>query len=386
MLKGLSLFSSVGIAETYFKQHGIDIKVAAELLEDRSRFYEHLYPEAVMINGDISNIDIYNKIKEVALQKECDFIMATPPCQGMSTAGKQLKDDVRNRLIIHVVEMIKDIKPRFALIENVPEILNTKILIDDEWVLIDDYIKNNLGEDYNFNKTKRVNAMNYNVPQSRERCVYLLSKKSEKFTWEFPNPSDKVLTMRDAIGELPSLDPEVTDITEEQRKEMFPDYYTKREEGLKVSKWHKPPRHKLRHVISMMHTPEGCAAWSNEKYYPTLADGSKSKGYKNTYKRQWWDRPAYTVTKYTSRLGSQENGHPGRALNEYTDEENRRWSDPRVLTIYELMMVSSLPSDWNIPEWASDNLIREVIGECVPPRLLEAAVKNLAKELKNEEI
>lgn len=38
-----------------------------------------------------------------------------------------------------------------------------------------------------------------------------------------------------------------------------------------------PPRHKCRHVIAMMHTPEGCSAWANKKYYPTLADGTKSQ-------------------------------------------------------------------------------------------------------------
>lgn len=79
------------------------------------------------------------------------------------------------------------------------------------------------------------------------------------------------------IGDLPSLDPDVTDISEEERIKLFPDYYKKREAGMKVSKWHYPPRHKCRHVIAMMHTPEGCSAWANKKYYPTLADGTKSQ-------------------------------------------------------------------------------------------------------------
>jgi DNA (cytosine-5)-methyltransferase 1 len=127
----------------------------------------------------------------------------------------------------------------------------------------------------------------------------------------------------------------------------------------------------------MQHTPEGCSAWNNTKFYPTRLDGSKSKGYKNTYKRQWWDKPAYTVTRYTSRLGSQENGHPGFAVNEELDEENRIWSDPRVFSIFELMRVSSLPDNWNIPDWASSDLIREIIGEGVPPRLIEAALVSL---------
>ena len=187
--------------------------------------------------------------------------------------------------------------------------------------------------------------------------------------------------MRDAIGDLPSLDPDVTDISEEERVKLFPDYYIKKERGLAVSKWHFPPKHKYRHVIAMMHTPEGCSAWENEKYYPTLADGTKSKGYKNTYKRQWWDKPAYTVTKYTSRIGSQENGHPGFVIVDSVNEEERIWSDARVLSIFELMRVSSLPDDWNIPDNASSNLIREILGEGVPPKLIEQAIIRLEQLL-----
>lgn len=373
----LSMFSSAGVAETYFAKHGIHVKVASELLPERAKFYRHLYPEADMIQGDITDKNIFDKLIEAAKAEQCNFLIATPPCQGMSTAGLQRKNDPRNRLIIQVVEAIKVLKPDFAMIENVPEILQTKIEIDGEWILIDQYLQKELGANYYFNERKVVNAMHYGVAQSRERCVYLLSAKNTGVRWEFPNPSTKVTTMRDAIGDLPSLDPDVTDISDEERATLFPDYEKKRQAGLAISKWHYPPRHKYRHVIAMMHTPEGCSAWANEKYYPTLADGTKSKGYKNTYKRQWWDKPAYTVTKYTSRIGSQENGHPGYAIVDSPDEELRIWSDARVLSILELMRVTSLPDDWNIPEGASSNVIREILGEGVPPRLLEAALIEL---------
>jgi DNA (cytosine-5)-methyltransferase 1 len=225
--------------------------------------------------------------------------------------------------------------------------------------------------------------MYYGVAQSRERCVYLLSSKATNIHWEFPAPSNKITTMRDVIGDLPSLDPYVTDISEEERKKLFPDYEKKKAAGLAVSKWHYPPKHKYRHVIAMMHTPEGCSAWNNEIFYPTRADGAKGKGFPNTYKRQWWDKPAYTVTKYTSRIGSQENGHPGRPIVDSQDEKIRIWSDPRVLSIFELMRASSLPDDWNIPDNASSNVIREILGEGIPPRLLEKALIKL-ETLLNE--
>lgn len=375
----LSLFSSAGVAETYFAKHGINVKVASELLKERADIYCHLYPDVKMVNGDITNPDIYTTVINLAKQNECDFIIATPPCQGMSSAGKMLKDDPRNRLIINVVNAIKDINPKFVIIENVPEILTTKIKVESQWILIPDYLDQELGEEYHFNTKPIVNAMNYGVAQSRERCIFLLARNDQNIQWEFPEPFAQLVTMRMAIGDLPSLDPDVTDISDVERDKLFPNFAQKKEAGLAVSKWHFPPKHKLRHVIAMMHTPEGNTAWNNKIYYPTLKDGTKSKGYKNTYKRQWWDKPAYTITKYTSRIGSQENGHPGYPIVDSDIEEERLWSDPRTMTIFELMRLSSLPDDWNIPHNASTNVIREILGEGVPPRLVEQALVSLER-------
>lgn len=375
----LSLFSSGGVAETYFEKHGLHVKVASEIMPQRVNIYKHLYPSVKMFEGDITDEENFEAIIDTAKKEKCNFIIATPPCQGMSTVGLQKKDDPRNRLIIDVVNAIKEINPKFVIIENVPGMLNTRIKLDGDWIFIDDFIKSELGEKYNINENKIVNTKDYGVAQSRERCVYLLSEKSTGINWEFPSPLKHTKTMRDVIGDLPSLDPNVTDISPEERLKMFPDYEEKKAKGLSVSKWHFPPRHKHRHVLAMMHTPEGSSAWENEIFYPKLADGRRSKGFRNTYKRQWWDKPAYTVTKYTSRIGSQENGHPGTAICDSEIEEERLWSDARVLTIFELMRVSSLPDDWDIPEGASSNVIREIIGEGVPPKLLEYALIELER-------
>ena len=52
-LKGLSLFSNVGIAETYLTNQGIEIVLANEIVEKRAQFYSHMYPNTEMIRGDI---------------------------------------------------------------------------------------------------------------------------------------------------------------------------------------------------------------------------------------------------------------------------------------------------------------------------------------------
>ena len=65
----LSLFSSVGLAETYFDKRGIKVVVANEILKDRAMFHQHLYPESLTICGNILDKKIYNQ-KEFHLQSK----------------------------------------------------------------------------------------------------------------------------------------------------------------------------------------------------------------------------------------------------------------------------------------------------------------------------
>ena len=86
-LKGISLFASAGIGETYFKDAGIDIMVSNELLERRAELYKAISPETTVVCGDITKDEVFEKIISSA-PKKVDFLLASPPCQGMSVAGK----------------------------------------------------------------------------------------------------------------------------------------------------------------------------------------------------------------------------------------------------------------------------------------------------------
>lgn len=376
-IKGMSLFANVGIAETYLEKIGIDIVLANEIDGQRVKFYEHLYPKSKMIEGDITKKNIKKELIDLAKKNNVDLIMATPPCQGMSTAGKQDKNDSRNFLITHAVEIIKEVKPKYVFLENVPEQLNTKILYNSKSILIPEYLKLELGKIYNFNDEYIVNAANYGVPQTRERAIILMVRKDIDKKWDFPKQDDNIVTLKKAIGKLPSLDPELYDMSYEKQMEIFPEYELKKIEGLKISKWHYPPKHIYRQVYSLMHTPSGETAFNNiDEFKPKKKDGTFTRGFKNTYKRQSWEKPGYTVTMYNRTIGSQNNVHPGRLCGK--DEKGYDlYSDARVLTIYELIVISSLPKNWNIPNWATENLVRQVIGEGIPPLLVKKIMKGL---------
>lgn len=378
-LRGLSLFANVGIAEAYMKDIGVDIILANEIDKDRAHFYQDVYKDTHMVCGDITDDEVREGIVNEAIQKKVDFVIATPPCQGMSEAGLRLELDPRNQLISYAIDVIKRIKPKFVFMENVPKQLTTKIKCENEIVLIPEYIKRELGENYKFNKETLVMAKDYGVPQLRERNIFLLVRKDiQGVTWEFPE-KQREITLREAIGGLPSLDPYLREgikIT----LEKFPDFEKKKAAGLAVSKWHYPPTHSWKQVEWMMHTPSGKSAIYNEIYYPQKADGTPVKAHHNHYRRLKWDMPCRTITQNNGVISSLACVHPGNAYQSNTGET--LYSDPRVLSIYELLIVMSLPLDWPIPEWANDTLIRKVFGEGIPSKLVREIMLTLLAQLK----
>jgi DNA (cytosine-5)-methyltransferase 1 len=377
MIKGLSLFANIGIAEAYFEEIGIEICLANEIEPDRSKLYQHLYPNTEMICGDITKDEVRDAIVSKALAMGVNFVIATPPCQGMSSAGRRDPEDARNQLIYYAIDIVKRISPLFVLLENVPQQLKTKILTNGERLLIPEYIKRELINEYNFNDSPLVKAMDYSVPQRRERNIFLITKKDLNVNWQLPEKHTEIINLEKAIGHLPSLDP----LLREGKKltlEKFPDFDKKRIEGLSISKWHKPTTHPWRHVEWMRYTPTGTSAIFNKEHFPRKKDNSQIIAHHNHYRRLNWDLPCRTITKFNAYISTLCTVHPGRKIGSINGE--MIYSDPRVLSIYELMIVMTIPLNWDIPTNTEDSFLRTVIGEGIPPNL----TKYLMLELKNK--
>lgn len=351
-IKGISLFSSAGVAETYYSDIGIDIVLANELLEKRVNMYKHLYPKTKVICGDIQNIEIKNKILS-NINKDIKLLIVTPPCQGLSSIGKNrtqeaFENDARNFLIFDVFDIIDSSDFDYILIENVPRFLKMYFPYGGDFLLLEEIIKLKYSHRYNI-KIDVLNASDYGVPQTRPRAIIRLYKKN--LTWDLP-PKEPVITLREAIGHLPSLESN---------------------ESSNI-KWHFSKKHNDRDVLAMKHTPTGRGAFKNDFYYPKKENGDKIKGFHNTYKRMKWDEPAHARTTNSGNIGSHNNVHPGRL------KEDGTYSDARVLTILETLIVSSLPESWDIPDWATDNFIRTVIGEAIPPLMSKKILERINNE------
>lgn len=349
---GISMFSSAGVAETYLEDLKINIKLANELVPERAKYYHHFFPKADMVVGDIMDSIIFDKYLHKAQEINPQFLLATPPCQGMSSLGK--KDyvaDERNYLIFSVFKVIDSLDLDIIVIENVPKFLKLLFPYKDDWLGIVDILKAKYANKYIIEPVV-LNAKDYGVPQSRPRVIIKMYKPS----YEWKNPlKEKEITLREAIGYLPSLESgESSNI-----------------------KYHYALKHNPMHIEVMAHTPEGCSAMKNEFYYPKKKDGNRVCGFHNTYNRMKWDEPCAAVTTNSGTISGHNNVHPGRLQPDGT------YSDARVLTILELLIVSSLPKDWNLPTDYKESTIRTLIGEAIPPMLLYKVLSTLKRREQN---
>lgn len=354
-IKTISLFSGAGIGELLLPRDKFDVILANELLPLRAHCYSFFYPNTEMICGDITTQQIKNKIISVANLKKASLLIATPPCQGLSTLGKnkgqmQYEEDRRNFLILEVLDIIDKTSFDYILIENVPNFIDMYFPYDGSYQKLEQILRYKYSCNYNI-EISVLNAKNYGISQSRPRAIIKLWKKG--MFWAQPKEEQEI-PLKAAIGHLPSLEP--------GQNSGIP--------------WHWAKKQNERAVLALRHTASGKSAIANEVYYPKKKDGTRIKGFHNTYKRMVWDQPCPARTTYSGSVSSHNNVHPGHKLADGT------YSDPRVLTLLETFIVSSIPNDIKFPPDATENFIRTVIGEAIPPKLMKKIVELIGQEMR----
>lgn len=351
-MKALSLFSGAGIGESRIEELGIEVIGANELHSDRAELFSKINPRTPIVQGDIRDQNIKQQIYKHA-ESGFELLIATPPCQGVSIAGKNrsLLDqsaDIRNYLIFDVIEIIKQTNPNFVLIENVPQYLTLLLPFQDKWLTVVEILSAEFGNKYEVDY-EILNSQDFAVPQNRNRAFIRLTKKT--YSWKFPSINNKIYTLEQTISHLPSL-----------------------EAGQKSGiEWHFARTHLQKHIEWMRHTPTGSTAFDNQKYFPQKEDGSPIKAYRTTYRRMSWDKPATAITMRNDAISSQCNVHPGRQLGDGT------YSDARVLTPHELLLINSMDTKRFAGIQTTERLLRKVLGEGVPPLLLNAALSGIKR-------
>lgn len=339
-MKAITLFASAGIGEYFLKELNIEVITANEIILKRCDLYSKLHPKSKMICGDIKN----ENIKKLIVQNKADIVIASPPCQGISIAGLhrnnalRLKDE-RNYLVFHAIEVIKKIKPNFILFENVSAFGSMILPYRNQFHSVLEILKYEFGSEYVV-ESRIIDCADYGIPQYRKRNLIKIHKKGT--LWPWPD-KEKQISVFEAIGHLPSI--------ESGDKSELP--------------WHFGRKHEERQIKWMQHTPTGKSAFENLVHRPRKSDGTLVKGYNTTYKRIKWNQPCPTITIRNDAMSSQANVHPGRLIRDGI------YSDARVLSLLELFILNSLPHNFTPPEDTPELLLRQVLGECIPPLLLK---------------
>lgn len=339
------LFCSTGVGEEKLEQIGLYPSVSNDLEQIRCDWYQERHPKCKVIPGDFTKEDVFNELVKLHLKKKNTIVLASPVCRDFSTAGARKVNSSRAKLFLKVLEFIKavDETNQYVAIENVPQFLTAapeslKDILGD--LNIGEYIKKFLEElGYEVNISVMVGC-DYNTAQNRKRAIITASKKG---IWKFPKKDDTRLMLWQVIGHLPSI-----------------------EAGQKSGiKWHEAPNLRPKEKEFLAHTPTGCSAQDNpSQYKPVRANGERSRAaFKASFCRNSWNEPASTVMQHNDNIGSYTTVHPGRPKSDGT------WSDARVFSILELILITGLDENYYIPEWAKPSLIRNVLGDCLLPNV-----------------
>lgn len=199
----IDLFSGAGGMGYGFKEAGFNIIAANDVFKEAAITYRKNNPTVDFIEGSITDIDIKNKIIDIAKRKSVDVIIGGPPCQGFSLAGKRLSDDPRNLLYKEFVSIVNELKPKVFVMENVPGILSsnggkTFKSIQDEFSILGYSVI-----------AKQLLSADYGVPQKRKR-VFIVGVYNQECIFnpvKIINDEKKYATVDDAISDLYNLSP-----------------------------------------------------------------------------------------------------------------------------------------------------------------------------------
>ncbi len=349
--KVIDLFAGVGgLSYGFAHNDNFQIVMANEYDKDIATAYRMNHPTVDMIQGDIR--DLSEKELKKHIGDGVDLIVGGPPCQSYSTLGKRQMDD-RAHLFEEYCRVLSIAQPKAFVFENVSGLLSMQggTLIE----IIKEKFRE-LGYDV---KSKVLNAVDFGVPQYRDRVI-LVGMKG-KNTFEYPTPTHgegllPYVTVEDAFSDLPVLKSgEESTQYASKSKNAFQKYLRTNSDALTENVAPTNGKHLIRIMQAL---PDGGGKDDlPEKIRP-------KSGYGNTYAKMWWKKPAPTVTRNFATPSSSRCIHP---------------RDSRAMTTREGARLQSFPDDYKFyGSRATKNL---EIGNAVPPLLSIAIAKEIKKVL-----
>lgn len=350
-MKVIDLFAGCGGLSLGFIQNGFEITRAVEFDSEIAKTYSKNHPQTEMIVDDIGNIDNDKYFSE----GEADIVIGGCPCQGFSTAGARIRkgfvEDPRNYLFKHFLNIVKTVKPKMFIMENVKGMMTMQkgeIFQEIITALSDKEIMD--GEKY-YVYFKVLKGIDLGIPQKRER-LFIIGIKDKDIDFESILKATKQkivenhdgffnkVSIKDAISNMPtvSLDGIVDN----------PNPNTSYEKYLASAKPtitnHIKTNHSKKAVERMRQVGNG-------ENFTSLSEKINSV-HSGAYGRLCWDEVAPTITtRFDTPAG-------GRFIHPAED---------RTLTPREAARIQSFPDSFIFV--GNKTSVCKQIGNAVPPKM-----------------
>lgn len=328
-MKVVSFFAGCGGLDLGFEQAGFRVVWANEFEPHCRATYIRNHPNTEFVLGDVCKIDPDSI-------PDCDGFVGGPPCQSWSVGGKQKGlDDERGQLFLKYIELINAKKPKFFVIENVKGMLDEKFKD-----VFEDFVNrlDNAGYDVQWSL---LDAVNFRIPQNRERVFFVGFRKELNVTFTFPNPTcTEPITLEKAIGDISEV----------------PNYYSGCKTKDRIVNNIKRPNHD---VIT-------------SKFGSFYYRGNRRRG---------WQQPSFTINATADFAPL----HPSSPKMMYFGHENWNFqkdklNEYRRLSVRECARIQTFPDNF-IFEYDDIKDAYKMIGNAVPPRLGNEIAKSIINAL-----
>lgn len=358
MRYGIDIFSGAGGLSLGAEMAGIRISTAIEINKSAAQTFLRNHKGAEVLQDDIQEIDPKTLIKD---NKPVFVIMGGPPCQGFSMSNTRTRnmENTKNFLFLEFVRFVQDIRPAWFVLENVWGITNinegkTQSMIEDCFRAIDGY--DNISSSILW-------ASDYGVPQKRNRFFLVGNRLGIDF--KFPKKHNSIITVEEAIGDLPSL----------QNGEMLEEAsYTKTiEEASDYAKLMRKGSDKARQnfvsrnndlVIERYKYIGQGQNWRAIPDFLMQNYADKGRCHSGIYKRLRANQPSVVISNYRKSM----------LIHPYED---------RGISVREAARLQSFPDTFIFE--GSLMHIQQQIGNAVPPLLAKAVFRQIIKQTKEHE-
>lgn len=193
----VSLFAGCGGSNLGYSMAGYRELLAVEWDNNAVETFKLNFPEVPVYHGDICKLSVDECLKLASLQPgQLDVLDGSPPCQGFSTAGKRQLEDPRNSLFQEFVRLLRGLQPKAFVMENVSGMVKGKMKL-----VFAEAMRELKASGYKVS-ARLMNAMYFNVPQSRERMIFIGVREDLGIGPSHPKAANQPFTVKNAMAGL----------------------------------------------------------------------------------------------------------------------------------------------------------------------------------------